>query len=322
LHTRVELSGNTFNELQLASLSATNADATVEFSGGNFKFQSEPSGRIHGGGSTGQLTVNNHDKGKDITIAASTLTTDMQHLADGVYSGSVSWGLPSATFADTHTGSTVSLGEISVSSTTSMTDNLLEGDSIISIGEIEAPIPVTAAGLDFTMYGIPLDGMVRVQNLTDELAASDALNDQETEQMAKKMIDAYKSLIVPGSGITYAVSMSNQGGDIGANIGLDFVGDGSDSGTDNMHTVRDLMNAITATAKLDADTLAVDLTPAGMFMGHPMAAQYIIDDGVKYTSDLKVEDLLLYANGETMDIVGMFGLEPMLDQSLDILGSL
>ncbi|MBX2839665.1 MAG: hypothetical protein KTR35_22600, partial [Gammaproteobacteria bacterium] len=71
-----------------------------------------------------------------------------------------------------------------------------------------------------------------------------------------------------------------------------------------------------------ADAMAVDMTPVGMLMGHPMAAQYIINDGVKYSSELTVADALLYANGETMDIVEMLGFSPMLDIPLESLGQM
>ncbi len=322
LHTRVDLSGETHSSLQIADITVSDDEATFDFGGGEFNFTSESDGRIHGGGSTKQVSLTLHGSENVVHFAESPLSVDMQYLADGLYTGSFAWNSPSASFTDGRTGQTVSLEQLKISSASSIANNVYGGDAKFSIGKIEAPLPVTAAGLEVTFKGFPVDGIKKAQDLNKQLVDAGLLDGNNEEQLVELMIDTYKSLIAPGAGLQYAASISNQGGDMYADLGFEFIGDGSISGTDNMQTVRDVLNAIKLTANLDADAMAVDMTPVGMLMGHPMAAQYIINDGVKYSSELTVADALLYANGETMDIVEMLGFSPMLDMPLESLGQM
>jgi len=322
LHTRVELSGKTLNELDIAKLAFENDSAGIKFDGGNFTFTSEAGGRIHGGGTAGQLTFVDHDKGEEIQVAQASLFGDMQYVADGIYTGAAGWDFPSLSF--TGHGEQMSVEGVRLLSSSSVKNDMLEANARFTVAKIDAPIPVTSASWDMSMDGFPVAGLVEFEKVRSDAMSLQMheLDAQAQEEMMNRFIEAYKGLLAPGAGFDQTLVVSNQGGDMAAKFGVEFKGDGSNAGLDNMQTVRDLMNAIVFTGKLNADAPAVELTPAAMFLGHPMAQQYIINDGAKYTSDLKFDNLLLYANGETVDIVEMFGLAPMLDQPLNFAGNL
>ena len=89
-----------------------------------------------------------------------------------------------------------------------------------------------------------------------------------------------------------------------------------------MQTVRDVLSSLNAELRLDADAGAIEMTPLAMFMMMPPASDYIINDGATYSADISFEDMILYANGESRDIIEQLGLTHMMDTPLDFLSGL
>ena len=77
--------------------------------------------------------------------------------------------------------------------------------------------------------------------------------------------------------------------------------------------MRDFLSAIQIEAKVDADAEAVNMTPLAMFAYTPPASNFLINDGVTFSANLAFQDMILYANGETHDVIEQFGLAEMLD---------
>ena len=86
------------------------------------------------------------------------------------------------------------------------------------------------------------------------------------------------------------------------------------NGFDSVTTVRDLLNILTLEAHMEADVEAVISLPWPCFMGAPEAQQYIVSDGLKYTSDITVSDLIVDINGNPLSLEMMVG--DMLDMPL------
>ncbi len=318
LHTRVDLSGNTFNNLELASLSANDGEKSIEFEGGNFEFITDSNGHVQGEGSTLPLQMSGSD-GWELRIEESPLSLDMHYIADALYSGVVDWKLPGITASNQYMGLDISLRDLHVYSATELENNFLKSGVSLAVGHLDSPIPVNSLNWEFYMAGMPLDGMIEYQRLYRERFEQTSDN-TNPEDMLGQVLETYKALLAPGFTAKNTLDVGNDGGDINTEISLSFLGDGSDSGFEYMSSVRDVLSSMAINAKVDADVQAVNMTPLAMFAYSPPASSFIINDGSKFTADLTFQDLLLYANGETHDIIEQFGLAAMLEQPLDFLG--
>ena len=319
LHTRVDISGNTINELELSSLNIVDNEKAINFGGGSFQFVTDSSGRVQGQGATQPLQMTNAD-GWEIRVAESPLSVDLRYIADALYSGHSDWRLPEIAVSNPNMGLDISLQDFYVNSATELDNDFLRTGISLSAGHLDAPLPVNSFNWEFYLTGLPIDGFIQYQEITREIM-SYASEDEIPENMGNQMIEAYKALLAPGLTAKNTLSVGNDGGDINTEISLSFLGDSSNSGFDYMSTVRDVLSAVTMSAKVDADIQAVNMTPLGMFAYSPPASDFIINDGTNFTADLEFKDLLLYANGTSHDVIERFGLAQMLDQPLDFVDS-
>ena len=320
LHTRVDMTGNMINNLELASLSTTTNDKTIQFDGGNFEIVSELSGRIHGFGSTGNFVMTDAS-GVEMNIAEAPLEFDVQMLTRDIYSGSFDWNMPSIAVTNPVNGMDFNLQDLRINSLSEIQDSFMKSGMGISVGSLDAPIPMDSINWEFYMTGIPLDGITRYKELEREILASGS-NDQMSPEVGDKFVEMYKSLFVPGTTVKNVLEVGNHAGMIGTDLTFIFEGDGSESGSDYMQSGRDLLASLRIDASLDADAAAINMTPLAMFANVPPASDFIINDGVKYTADLSFDDLILYVNGSSIDVIEQFGLSGMIDQPLDFLGTL
>ena len=319
LHTRVDMGGNMINNLELASLSATTNNKTIQFDGGNFEIVSELSGRIHGTGSTGNFVMTDAS-GSEMNIAEAPLEFDIQMLTRDIYSGSLDWNVPSIAVTNPVMGMDISLQDLRINSISEVQNAFMKSGMGISVGSLDTPVPVDSVNWEFYMTGIPLDGFTKFKELERELLANGS-TDTYNADTGKQFADMYKSLFVPGTTVKNVLEVDNQGGKIGSSISFILEGDGSESGFDYVLTARDLLAAFRIDASLDADAAAINMTPLAMFANMPPASDFIINDGVTYRADLSFDDLLLYVNGESRDVIEQFGLAAMLDTPLDYLGN-
>lgn len=314
LHTRVDLSGQTVNELELASLSLADAGKTLEFGGGNFQFVHEADGRVRGHGSTRSLEVLDSD-GSAMTIAESPLSFDVQYLSQGLYSGNMDWSIPQISVSHPM-GINVNLEDINIASATELESDFIKSGVSLKFGQIDAPLPINSLDWNFFVAGLPLDGLVKYQELSREFMSQNMNSDAYDEQAVQQLVQSYMPLVAPGLTAKNRLAVTNDGGEIDTDLTVSFRGDGSQSGYDYINTVRDLLAAMQINAKVNADVEAVNMTPLAMFAYSPPATNFLINDGVTFSADLAFQDLILYANGESHDVIEQFGLESILDSPL------
>lgn len=321
LHTRVNMSGDTVNELDIAKFSLQEDGESFEFGGGNYQITSDAAGRVFGEGILQAISITD-DVGTKINVAASPTVIDLQRVSESIYSGEYSISFPSIVVSAPATGMEFDIKDIKLSSASQIEAGLYSGDAALVVGSLQSPLPVNSASWTFSMHDFSLDGLQKFNDTVQSLSVMDpdSLSEQAQEDVVASVVDAYKSLITPGIGIKNEIKATNDGGDMSLLTAIQFKGDGSVSGTENMFTVRDLLQALTANVVLDADAAAVNQTPLAMMMMHPIASQYVLDDGVKYKSDIKVADLILDANGDPQSLEMMLG--GMLETPLDFLESL
>lgn len=292
---------------------------TIEFDGGNYQITSDTAGRVYGEGIMQALSVID-DTGTEVKLAASPTMIDLQHVSQNIYSGEYSITLPSVVVNAPAMGMEIDIKDVQLSSVSKINSGLYTGDASLEIGSLQSPLSVYSVSWLFSMQDFSLDGLQKFNDTVQALSVMDpAIEGFARDEAIASLLDAYKALITPGIGFKNEIKASNSGGDMSLVTAIKYKGDGSQSGTDNLVTVRDLLQALTANVVLDADAAAVNQTPLAMMM-HPMASQYVIDDGVKYTSDLKVADLILDANGDPQSLEMMLG--GMLEMPLNFLESL
>lgn len=297
LYTDVGFNGDVTSSLQISSLSMDYENGTINFDGGRYEAFSD-NGKVDVSGYLGQLALDN-GSGALFTMAQSSAELDLLQVAAGVYTGDQQFTLPSITYNDSSSGIVVGVEDISFNSSASLHGDKLDTESVVSVAKIDAPVPLNSMVWDSRLNGLSLEGLE--QYLTawnDVMRMATADETYDIEEIESQMMNAYKGLLTPGSKFTNKITMTNDGGDVVGDIGIVFHGDGTPSGIDNMTTVADVLQSIVINLDLDADTAAIDLTPAAMFMMHPMAQQYIRMDGGKYSSNIAVADLMLTINGD------------------------
>jgi len=317
LHTRINLSGATVNELDIEEFAYSEDSKSVSFGGGHYEFVSGASGTLTGEGMLQAIEIVDENLGKRFEMAASPLKLDLQQYRPSLFAGSYSMDVPSMTITDDSAGLDVVIRDMQVSSDSDIEQGDFQGYMALSIAELDSPLPIDSGEWRLDMRGFSVEGLETYTETMQSIDLTDVSAGANPSDLADTMMDAYKALITPGIGITNKVSLRNEGGDITLSTAIDYKGDGSTTGTDNLQTIRDLVNALTAHVSLKADVDAVNMTPLAMMMGHPMATQYILNDGSQYTSELKVADLILDANGDPQSLDSMLG--GMLEMPLDIL---
>ena len=311
LYTDVGFSGNVTSDLQLSALSMDFEDGSINFEGGRFDAVSD-SGKIDVSGILGKLSVDN-GSGALVNVAESNAQFDFLRVASSVYTGEQQITFPEVSFTDAAMGSTVTFTNSVISSTTSLNGDKLDSETNLSVAMIESPLPLNSLSWDANVNGLSVDGLENYTTTMNRIMTM-SQEGQEVGNLEVELMNAYKGLLTPGARFSNKMTVTNDGGDVIGDMGVKFNGDGSANGLDNMVTVADVLQAIVINLDLEADTAAIDLTPAAMFMMHPMAQQYIRNDGDRYTSNISVADLMLTVNGDQTPLESYLGdklYEPM-----------
>ncbi len=307
LYTDVGFTGTVVSDLQISSLSLQTDDGEFAFDGGRYEATSI-NGKIDINGLIGQLAYTDNT-GNAINVAGSSANFDLQQVGIGVYTGEQGMTFPSLSYTSEVTGIDVTLEDIVFDSTTSLTGDKLNSEGGISIAAINSPLPLNSIDWAIAMNGISVDGLENYISTMNKLMDLGAEQWQDPDTIDSSITSAYKGLISPGAEFTNKLILTNDGGDVIGDVNVSFLGDGSANGMDSMATLGDLLQAITLNIELDADAPAIDLTPAAMLMMHPMAQQYILSDGQKYTSNISVANLMLDVNGNQQPLEFMLGDE-------------
>lgn len=313
LHTDVSFTGNVVSDLQLNKISIEADSGTFSFDGGRFETTSFDS-KIDISGVLGQFKFDD-GTGNGINIAESSSQFDLLQVAKGVYTGEQSMTFPLVTVKNDIWGHDFKIEDIVLDSTTTLEGENINSKTGLSVANIESPMPLNSLHWDFALNGLSVKGFEQYLTTMNKLSSMQAEDWVDSDSFEAELKKAFTGLLSPGTKLTNKLTLTNDGGDVIGDINVSFLGDGSASGIDAMTTVGDLLRAITVNVDLDADAPAIDMTPAAMFMMHPMAQQYIVSDGTKYSSTISVADLMLDVNGNLQPLEFMLGDE--LNQPLD-----
>ena len=314
MNTNIKLTGEVENKLILNSFYHSAEGDTLAAEGGNFSVFSDATGGVQGSGNLGLITLTTKD-GTVSTVSPSMSSFDLSRVSEAIYNGSISFDMPKLNVQNSVNGLNVELSDINLSSEQTMTDNILSNQISLAVDQIQSPLPIDSASWQITTDGYSLERMEKFNEIsqTNPMIPNDSLDPMVT---MKNDLSALKALVAPGVGMNTSVVVTNSGGSIGASLNLGFIGDGTATGYDSVETIRDLVMAMTGRILLDADAEALMQTPAAMFLMDPAIGQYVLNDGSKYTTDIKMADLTLYTNGQAQSLEDLVG--PMLYMPLNM----
>lgn len=314
LVTRIGTGGSSNSLLSISGYAHDYDDTRVSFAGGEYTLDTIGD-VLTGKGEIGEILVED-DEGR-MRISPMQIAQNMKRVASGVYTGDYNMDIAEIRLEGEAFPDTIVLSDLGMASDASKNNDRFDTTMVMRVGDIAAPIPVNSGKIDVAVKGLSLEGLKRY---TDEVGRISLLGDDlDDPATAQAFLEAYKHLIVPGVSVDYGIEVSNDGGDMALNYGLGIL----DKGTGDVlavSTVRDVLDILRLELHLDADAAAVDQTPLAMVMMQPQAQQYILSDGVSYTSDIVVQDMLVDINGNPLSLEMMLG--EMLDMPLDVAASM
>lgn len=313
LHTDVSFSGDVVSDLALSKFSMETDTGTLSFDGGRYESTSNDI-KTDISGVLGRFTFVD-TQGNGVTIAESSSSFDLLKVGKGIYTGDQLMTVPSIIVKNEMMGDDIKIEDLIFSSVSALDAGDINSKTSLSVANISSPMPLNAVNWEFALKGLSVNGLEQYMTTMNKLASEQSADWQHTAAFEAQLKEALAGVLSPGTTLTNTLTLSNDGGDVIGDINVSFLGDGSATGMDAMTTVGDLLRAITVNVDLDADASAINMTPAAMFMMHPMAQQYIVSDGQKYVSAISIADLTLDINGNLQSLDEMLGEQ--LNQALD-----
>ena len=314
--------GSMRNVIQVNAYQSVSNDMTIRFDGVDYTVNVNGN-TISGAGSIGNFDVVTSDNNGKLRLSPGAVTTNLTRVSSGLYTGDYGVNFEKLSVSSDDLMFDVALKDIGIQSDTQINNNKLHSKGGFSIGAIDSPLPFNSASINTSIENINASGFEQFVEMISQVPLTDLMTSEDPDKTGQ-ILNAYKSLIGPGSAVNYDIKLSNTGGKASIGYGISVLEETSPyypaNGLDSLETVRDLMNVVTLNAYLDADAGAVDLTPLGMFMMMPEAQQYILADGIKYKSDITVSNLIVDINGDPLSLEMMMG--DMLEMPLSELMSM
>ena len=319
INTSVGFDGKTVNQFIVSQYEAEHDGANFKFDGAEYTADVDGEHFI-GNGTIGEFVVSG-DEGQ-LRLAPGRIDLNMTRIGDQVFSGSYGIEFDELSVGGPAIPVEVALKSIALSSETTLDNELLNSMAKFSVGDIDAPIPLNSVSVEAAVDHVSINAIETLANALSQLSVSSQLMGASDDDMLA-IVNAYKSLVAPGTALSYKVNASNDGGEIDAVFGMNIIEESSAyfpaGGIASVETLRDVLNILEINLNLDADAAAVDMTPLAMLLTSPEAEQVIVADGVTYQSDVQVSNLIVDINGNPMSLELMIG--EMLDMSLADLGA-
>ncbi len=313
IDTQVRFNGDTDTRLQLSPYQYQHEGVDVDFDGIDYSMV-VAGDSVLGSGTLGAIEFSR--EGGVLHLSPGKITTDLARIDQSVYSGSNGIEFDRFTISsDNQSGPQATLESIGLKSNTQVEDDQLSSQTRLSIASIDSPLPLHAASLETSVSKLSIEGIQSYVDTISQLSIADAMLSDDPD-IARRVLEAYLPMIGPGTGLDVGVAFSNEGGDASLSYGIGVIDDSVPgfpvNGLTSIVTLRDLLNVLTLEAHLAADAAAIDQTPLAMFMMSPQAQQVVVADGISYTSDMTLKELIVDINGNPL------ALEMLLGDKLDI----
>ena len=320
LSSSVGFNGKTLNELRTAPINIAGDDGSFTINESLHEFSFDPDGKLIGSGELGELAFSSAE-GDNFTASAITHAFDLNWIQTGVFTGSSTVAMDTASLVQSN-GMVIGLNKVTYEQLAKSSNGTIAYDQTIDIADLESPIDLKTLAVSNSISGLKLEAIQQAQELSNKLMLEDA--DSANDTLLAELGNVYKSLIGKGASLSYGLGFTNSGGAADAEVSLTFKGDDSANGIDNLATVGDLIHALQASLKVDADAAALESTPLAMLLYSPQASQVLVNENGKYTANITLDEAIVDINGQPLSLALMLQgpMEMPLDPSLlEMLGS-
>lgn len=320
LSSSVGFNGKTLNELRTAPINIAGDDGSFTINESLHEFSFDPDGKLIGSGELGELAFSSAE-GDNFTASAITHAFDLNWIQTGVFTGSSTVAMDTASLVQSN-GMVIGLNKVTYEQLAKSSNGTIAYDQTIDIADLESPIDLKTLAVSNSISGLKLEAIQQAQELSNKLMLEDA--DSANDTLLAELGNVYKSLIGKGASLSYGLGFTNSGGAADAEVSLTFKGDDSANGMDNLATVGDLIHALQASLKVDADAAALESTPLAMLLYSPQASQVLVNENGKYTANITLDEAIVDINGQPLSLALMLQgpMEMPLDPSLlEMLGS-
>ena len=320
LSSSVGFNGKTLNELRTAPINIAGDDGSFTINESLHEFSFDPDGKLIGSGELGELAFSSAE-GDNFTASAITHAFDLNWIQTGVFTGSSTVAMDTASLVQSN-GMVIGLNKVTYEQLAKSSNGTIAYDQTIDIADLESPIDLKTLAVSNSISGLKLEAIQQAQELSNKLMLEDA--DSANDTLLAELGNVYKSLIGKGASLSYGLGFTNSGGAADAEVSLTFKGDDSANGIDNLATVGDLIHALQASLKVDADAAALESTPLAMLLYSPQASQVLVKENGKYTANITLDEAIVDINGQPLSLALMLQgpMEMPLDPSLlEMLGS-
>ena len=306
--------GKTLNELRTAPINIAGDDGSFTINESLHEFSFDPDGKLIGSGELGELAFSSAE-GDNFTASAITHAFDLNWIQTGVFTGSSTVAMDTASLVQSN-GMVIGLNKVTYEQLAKSSNGTIAYDQTIDIADLESPIDLKTLAVSNSISGLKLEAIQQAQELSNKLMLEDA--DSANDTLLAELGNVYKSLIGKGASLSYGLGFTNSGGAADAEVSLTFKGDDSANGMDNLATVGDLIHALQASLKVDADAAALESTPLAMLLYSPQASQVLVNENGKYTANITLDEAIVDINGQPLSLALMLQgpMEMPLDPSL------
>ena len=314
LSSSVGFNGKTLNELRTAPINIAGDDGSFTINESLHEFSFDPDGKLIGSGELGELAFSSAE-GDNFTASAITHAFDLNWIQTGVFTGSSTVAMDTASLVQSN-GMVIGLNKVTYEQLAKSSNGTIAYDQTIDIADLESPIDLKTLAVSNSISGLKLEAIQQAQELSNKLMLEDA--DSANDTLLAELGNVYKSLIGKGASLSYGLGFTNSGGAADAEVSLTFKGDDSANGMDNLATVGDLIHALQASLKVDADAAALESTPLAMLLYSPQASQVLVNENGKYTANITLDEAIVDINGQPLSLALMLQgpMEMPLDPSL------
>lgn len=191
--------------------------------------------------------------------------------------------------------------DVSMSSTSDLDSANPSLKTSFNVPKLQTPYPINSIQQDINLSGFDVESIRQNPIFAGDREKVLAALAESPEQF---LIDFF---LKAGLNISQSLSFTNDGGAGLADFSITFNGDGSDSGYENIVTIGDFLAAMTININIDADSPAIMQTPLRDLVLQPQVAKYLVTDGNKFRSKIKLENSKMQINGEESAIESVLG---------------
>ncbi|NND91013.1 MAG: DUF945 family protein [Granulosicoccus sp.] len=308
INTSVGFDGTTSNEISVSSYEQQIDGVAVRFKGLDYTAIIDGDS-IVGSGRIGELVI--HSDAGTVRLMPGDMTTDLRRSSEFAYTGSYGIEFDKLTFTSADNMLLdMALQSIGFQSDTQIANELLQSQARFWIGNIDTLLPLNSVSVDTRVFNIPVSGLSQYVDAIRQLSRPVDQHSPDTA-VIDAAVAANSPIIGPGTGLNYTMKLSNDGGDATLAYEMSVIDRSAANypagGLASLSTLRDLLNVVQLEAHLDADAVAVDMTPLAMLMSTPEALQVVIADGASYRVDLNLADLILTINGNPLSLEELIG---------------